>query len=73
MATKMEKYRKFEFSDFSDFKNGRYKNGVMTLTLASWGEFHEVVKIFNNNTDYIWRGQSDKEEWIYPIHLDAIA
>ena len=57
----MGKYRKLKFSDFSDFENRSYENGVMTLTLASWGEFHEVVKIFNNNTDYIWRGQ--RKNW----------
>lgn len=55
----MGKYRVLKFSDFSDFENRSYENGVMTLTLASWGEFHEVVKIFNNNTDYIWRGQRE--------------
>jgi hypothetical protein len=57
----MEKYRKLKFGDFSDFKNKSYKDGVMTLNLASWSEFHKVIKIFNNNTDYIWRGQ--RNEW----------
>jgi hypothetical protein len=61
MAPTMGKYRKLKFSDFTDFENRSYENGVMTLTLASWGEFHEVVKIFNNNTDYIWRGQ--RKNW----------
>jgi len=56
----MGEYKILNFSDFSDFKNRSYENGVMTLTLASWGEFHKVVEIFNknnNNRDYIWRGQ----------------
>ncbi len=57
----MGKYRKLKFGDFSEFKNRSYKDGVMTLNLASWSEFHEVIKIFNNNTDYIWRGQ--RKEW----------
>jgi hypothetical protein len=53
----MEKYRKLQYSDFDDFKNKNFNMGVLTLKLISWDEFHGVVKIFNYNPDYIWRGQ----------------
>jgi len=29
----------------------------LTLKLTSWSEFHNVVKLFDNNTDYVWRGE----------------
>lgn len=66
----MGEYKILNFSDFGDFKNKNYENGVMTLTLASWSEFHDVVKIFKNNKDYIWRGQIDKKEWILNSKFD---
>ena len=54
----MEKY--IECSLFTDFKNKHCNKGVLTLKLISWDEFHKVVKIFNNNPNYIWRGQRKK-------------
>ena len=60
----MEKYGKLEYSHFNDFENKNYNNGVLTLNLDSWDEFHNVVQIFNNKTDYIWRGQRCfSEKW----------
>ena len=53
----MEKYSKLGCSDFSDFENKKCDNGVLTLQLSSWNQFHNVVNKFENNTDYIWRGQ----------------
>lgn len=58
----MEKYRKLQCCDFSDFKDKNYDDGVLKLNLTSWKEFHNVVKIFDNNTDYIWRGHRC-EKW----------
>jgi hypothetical protein len=55
----MEKYSKLECRHFSDFKN-ECRDGVLTLKLTSWDEFHKVVKIFKNYTAYIWRGQRKK-------------
>lgn len=49
-------YELLSVLDFQNFK-GEYGEGIFTLTLTSWDDFHDVVKIFNNNTDYIWRGQ----------------
>ncbi len=56
--------KKLNINDFNDLKkfserNPPYKDGVFTLQLISWNEFHSVVKKFDNNTDYIWRGQKD--------------
>jgi hypothetical protein len=65
----MEKYFKLDCSDFSNFDNGTCSNGVLTINLASWDEFHNVIHIFNDkakgvNTDYFWRGQRCYcEEW----------
>jgi len=58
----MAKYKKLNINDFGVFddKNKKYNDGVFTLQLASWEEFYSVVKIFNNNTDYFWRGQKDE-------------
>lgn len=58
----MAKYKKLNIHDFNKFseENKRYKDGVFTLQLTSWDEFHSVVKIFNNNNDYFWRGQKDE-------------
>lgn len=53
----MERYHKLEYSHFIDFKNKKFNSGVLKLNLASWNEFHTVVKRFNDNADYIWRGQ----------------
>lgn len=59
----MEKYKKLKYLDFSNFGDSQkqYKDGILTLNLATWDEFHRVVKIFNNNTDYFWRGQANKD------------
>ncbi len=46
--------------DFGDIKS--YDKGIKTLNLSSWEEFHKVVRIFNGNKYYIWRGQR-KESW----------
>ncbi len=56
----MGKYRRLECRHFSDLNN-EYRDGVLRLRLTSWDEFHKVVKIFDNNPDYIWRGQ--RKEW----------
>jgi hypothetical protein len=53
----MEKYPKLECHHFSDFKNKDCINGVLTLRLTSWDEFHNVLKIFKNYTYYLWRGE----------------
>lgn len=65
---------KLNTSHFAEFANTYYKEGVFKIRLNSWDEFHGVVKIFNNNPDFIWRGQrcypeefdtpEDKEKWI---------
>lgn len=53
-----EKYKKVKHRDFSEFgKRAVYDNGIETITLISWDEFCRIVKIFNNNEDYYWRGQ----------------
>ena len=59
----MAKYKKLNINDFGvlDNNNKKYKDGVFTLQLTSWNEFHNVVKIFNNNTDYFWRGQTNNK------------
>jgi len=62
-------YKLLSVSDFAKFEEIHDK-GILELTLKSWDEFHDVVKIFNNNTDYIWRGQSDKKEWILNSTFD---
>ena len=52
--------------DFCSFpaNNQEYKDGVFKLQLTSWDEFHKVTKIFNKNTNFIWRGQrNDCEGW----------
>jgi len=57
----MPKYKVLDINDFEALNNEKYKkeyeNGVFKLELDSWDKFHNIVKIFNNNTDYIWRGQ----------------
>lgn len=67
-----------DFSAFDD-KNKERNDGVFKLQLTSWSEFHNVVKIFNNNTDYIWRGQrcypeeydnETKDRWILKSSFD---
>lgn len=53
-----EKYPKLQDKCFSYFKDRIYENGVETLKLSSWEDFHKVVEIFNEYKDYyIWRGQ----------------
>lgn len=60
----MEKYGKLECSDFSDYENKNYDNGILTLNLNSWNEFDNVVQKFHGYPDYIWRGQRCYcEEW----------
>lgn len=61
----MAKYKKLNIDAFGEFddKNKEYKDGVFKLRLTSWDDFHNVVKEFNNNTDYFWRGQKDE----YPL------
>jgi len=56
----METYKKVDNSMFSEFDTD-YKDGILTLRLASWDEFHSVVKKFNNYPDYFWRGQKDNK------------
>lgn len=69
-----EKYKKLDHEVFkNNFKDRSYYNeGVEKLNLSSWEDFHKVVKIFNGNMDYIWRGQrcypeqiitKNKEDW----------
>ena len=69
-----EKYLKLQDKCFSYFKNRIYENGVETLKLSSWKDFHKVLEIFNGYKDYyIWRGQrcyseqleeaKNKEKW----------
>lgn len=59
----MEKYSKLDFSVFNKVENKSSTNGVLTLYLNTWGEFLNVVQIFNdkakraNKADYFWRGQ----------------
>lgn len=53
----MEKYGKLTKQDFCEFSNKIYEKGVLTLKLTSWGEFKDVTKKFNDETDYIFRGQ----------------
>ncbi|MBA7584773.1 hypothetical protein ES708_26733 [subsurface metagenome] len=61
------KYKILEHEDFKkDFKDRSYYNeGVESLDLSLWEDFRKVVKIFNGNTDYIWRGQR-----CYPEQID---
>ena len=70
----MGKYKKLHDCDFKRFANRRFDKGIEILNLASWSEFHEVVKIFNNNTDYIWRGQANSgqanKEWSLKASFD---
>lgn len=54
--------------NFACFEKRNYTDGILTLNLASWNEFHEVIKVFNNNPDYIWRGQED--EWPLKASFD---
>ena len=56
----MAQHKKLNINEFRDFdsKNKEYCDGVFKLQLNSWNEFHNVVKILKNNTDYIWRGQN---------------
>lgn len=56
----MGKYKHLKEHDFGYFENPIYADGVLTLPLASWNDFHEVVKIFDKNTDYLWRGQENE-------------
>ena len=53
----MEKYGKLTDQDFCEFSNKIYEKGVLTLKLTSWDEFKDVTKKFNDETDYIFRGQ----------------
>ena len=58
----MEKYGKLQDSHFNNFKDRIYENGVLTLKLTSWDEFHTIAQIFfDNRTDYIWRGHQNKK------------
>lgn len=41
-----------------------YNEGIMTIYTSSWEDFAKLVEIFNNNTDYIWRGQRCYDEEI---------
>jgi len=67
----MEKYRKLKYSGFDDFKNKAFNMGILTLNLTSWDEFHSVVKIFSDNSDYIWRGQRCYcKEWTLKSSFD---
>lgn len=58
-------YQLLSSSDFDNYKREEYQNdykeGILVLTLKKWGEFHDIVKLFKNNSDYIWRGQ-DKDD-----------
>ncbi|MFA4880955.1 MAG: FRG domain-containing protein [Candidatus Doudnabacteria bacterium] len=56
----MESYKKLHIDDFNNFRkeNKTYNDGVLELQLTSWGEFHDVVRIFGSSKDYIWRGQN---------------
>lgn len=56
----MAAYKKLNINVFDEFdsKNKSYKDGVFTLQLISWDDFHSVVKKFKDNTDYFWRGQT---------------
>lgn len=56
----MKKLNTNDFKEFSE-RNPPYKDGVFELKITSWSEFHSIVKKFDNNTDYIWRGQKDDE------------
>ena len=53
----MEKYGKLTDQDFCEFRNKTYEQGVLALRLTSWDEFQEVTNKFDDETDYIWRGQ----------------
>lgn len=55
-----QRYKKLKRSDFTEFGNPNYKNLTMEITLTSWGEFHGVVKKFENLNSYIWRGQKEQ-------------
>jgi len=67
----MEKYRKLKYSDFDDFKNKNFNMGILTLNLTSWDEFRNVLKIFNDNPDYIWRAQRCYcKEWTLKSSFD---
>jgi hypothetical protein len=62
-APPMGKYGKLQDSHFSNFKDRVYQNGVLTLKLTSWEEFHTIAQIFfENRGDYIWRGHQH-EKW----------
>ncbi len=60
----MSKYKKLNINDFESFekKYKDYRDGVLELRLTAWNEFHNVVKIFHNNKDYIWRGQREEDD-----------
>jgi len=66
----MGTYKILKYSDFSTFSKDQknYSNGILTLNLKSWDEFHNVVMIFNNNPDYIWRGQ--EKNWPLKASFD---
>ena len=67
----MEKYPKLACSDFSDFVDKKHSNGVLTLRLTSWDDFHKVVKIFKRKPAYIWRGQRCYyKEWTLKSSFD---
>ena len=51
------KYPKLDFNDFADFEKKNHHNGVLTLQLSNWEEFHNVTQKFKGYTDYFWRGQ----------------
>ena len=53
---------KYKIQDRQDFKNyfhdrDLYNEGVETINVSSWEDFNGILNIFNNNIDYIWRGQ----------------
>jgi len=64
-----EKYPKLQDKCFSYFKDRIYENGVETLKLSSWKDFHKVAEIFNKYQDYyIWRGQ--RKDWQFKSKID---
>lgn len=66
-------YQLLDISNFNNFNKQSYEKGVLTLNLNSWSDFHDVVSVFKNNLNYIWRGQrcyseeikksEDREKW----------
>lgn len=74
METDWEKYKKLEYNDFNSFKKKHYKDGVMTLKIVSWDEFHNVRQIFTDqgvDEYYFWRGQRCYcDEWLLKSSFD---